>query len=148
VATAVRLDTPRSRRGDMRSILEEVRWELDTHGHSDVGIFLSGGITEEDICAYRDIVNAFGVGGAIANAPVIDFSLDIVEIEGRACAKRGKWSGTKQVWVHSDGSRTILPVSAPGPAGAAPVLVPQVRGGGIVGETDMAAARARVLALP
>ena len=30
-ATAVRLDTPRSRRGNMRSIIEEVRWELDAH---------------------------------------------------------------------------------------------------------------------
>ncbi|HDS63311.1 MAG TPA: nicotinate phosphoribosyltransferase [Methanofollis liminatans] len=148
VATAVRLDTPRSRRGDMRAILEEVRWELDTHGHGDVGIFLSGGITEEDVLAYRDIVTAFGVGGAIANAQVIDFSLDIVEIEGRACAKRGKWSGTKQVWERPDGSHTILPVSVPGPADAAPMLVPQVRAGTVVGDTGMEAARARVLALP
>ncbi|MDK2974801.1 MAG: nicotinate phosphoribosyltransferase [Methanofollis sp.] len=145
VATAVRLDTPQSRRGDMRSILEEVRWELDTHGHETVGIFLSGGLTEEDICAYRDIVTAFGVGGAIANAPVIDFSLDIVDIKGRACAKRGKWSGTKQVWVRPGGSHAILPVSSPGPEGAAPLLVPQVRGGTVLGDTGMREARTRVL---
>ena len=48
-ATAVRLDTPRSRRGNMRAIIEEVRWELDSHGHEDVKIFLSGGVTREDV---------------------------------------------------------------------------------------------------
>ena len=97
-ATAVRLDTPRSRRGDMRSIIEEVRWELDSHGYSRVKIFLSGGVTREDVIAYRDCVDAFGIGGAIANAPVIDFAMDIVEIEKKPKAKRGKRSGIKQVY--------------------------------------------------
>jgi nicotinate phosphoribosyltransferase len=143
---AVRLDTPRSRRGNMRMILEEVRWELDSHGHIDVGIFLSGGVTREDICAYRDLVDAFGVGGAIANAPVIDFSLDIVEIEGRSCAKRGKWSGVKQVYLLPGGGRAILPAGAHVPAGATPLLKPFLRHGQAVGHADMAKARARVLA--
>ncbi|WP_318010076.1 nicotinate phosphoribosyltransferase [Methanoculleus thermophilus] len=62
-AKAVRLDTPRSRRGNMRAIIEEVRWELDIHGYPDVKIFLSGGLTRADVAAYRDIVDAFGVGG-------------------------------------------------------------------------------------
>ncbi|NLA39716.1 MAG: nicotinate phosphoribosyltransferase, partial [Methanomicrobiales archaeon] len=97
-ATAVRLDTPRSRRGDMRAIIEEVRWELDVHGYPDVKIFLSGGLSRADVIAYRDAADGFGVGGAIANAPVIDFSLDIVEIDGRPYAKRGKRSGVKQVY--------------------------------------------------
>ncbi|NLD57797.1 MAG: nicotinate phosphoribosyltransferase, partial [Methanomicrobiales archaeon] len=66
-ASAVRLDTPRSRRGSMRAIIEEVRWELDAHGHEDVKIFLSGGVTREDVIAYQDCVDAFGIGGAIAN---------------------------------------------------------------------------------
>ncbi|NYT07752.1 MAG: nicotinate phosphoribosyltransferase, partial [Methanomicrobiales archaeon] len=97
-AEGVRLDTPRSRRGNMRAILEEVRWELDSSGYPGVKIVLSGGISREDIVAYRDIVDAFGVGGAIANAPVIDFAMDIVAIDGEPCAKRGKRSGKKQVW--------------------------------------------------
>ena len=67
-ATAVRLDTPRSRRGNMQAIIDEVRWELDAHGYSKVKIFLSGGVTKEDVIAYRTSVDAFGVGGAIANA--------------------------------------------------------------------------------
>ena len=52
-ATAVRLDTPRSRRGNMQAIIDEVRWELDTHGHSGVKIFLSGGVSREEVILYR-----------------------------------------------------------------------------------------------
>ncbi|TAJ44462.1 nicotinate phosphoribosyltransferase [Methanofollis fontis] len=144
-ATGVRLDTPRSRRGNMRSILEEVRWELDSRGHEDVGIFLSGGVTEEDIRTYRDIVASFGVGGAIANAPVIDFSLDIVSIEGEAIAKRGKWSGIKQVWESPDGERTVLLASASGPTGATPLLEPVIKDGVVMQRPETADARARVL---
>ena len=64
-AQGVRLDTPRSRRGNMRAILEEVRWELDAAGYPEVQIVLSGGVTRNDIIAYRDIVDAFGVGGRL-----------------------------------------------------------------------------------
>ena len=36
---------------------------------------------------------------SISNAPVVDFAMDIVEVEGRGpCAKRGKLSGKKQLW--------------------------------------------------
>ena len=106
----------------MRAIIEEVRWELDAHGYSAVKIFLSGGVTREDVVAYRDIVDAFGVGGAIANAPVIDFCMDIVEIDGKPKAKRGKRSGAKQVWESASGEHVTLPVAKPGPEGAVPLL--------------------------
>ena len=33
---AVRLDTPSSRRGNFRRIIEEVRWELDLRGYQEV----------------------------------------------------------------------------------------------------------------
>jgi nicotinate phosphoribosyltransferase len=143
-ATAVRLDTPRSRRGNMRSIIEEVRWELDTHGYSAVKIFLSGGVTREDVVAYRDIVDAFGVGGAIANAPVIDFGMDFVEIEGRPKAKRGKRSGVKQVYALPDGSHCVLPVSHKSPLRGIPLIERVIDNGRIVGHSDMQEARARV----
>lgn len=143
-ATAVRLDTPRSRRGNMQSIIEEVRWELDAHGYSAVKIFLSGGVTREDVVAYRDIVDAFGVGGAIANAPVIDFGMDIVEIEGRPKAKRGKRSGVKQVYALPDKSHCVLPVSHKSPSGGIPLIERVVDNGRIVGQSDMQEARARV----
>ena len=144
-ATAVRLDTPRSRRGNMRSIIEEVRWELDAHGYSGVKIFLSGGVTREEIIAYRDIVDAFGVGGSIANAPVIDFAMDIVEIEGEAKAKRGKRSGVKQVYKLSGGKRTVLPVADKKPQGAIPLIEEFIKDGAITKRSEMGEARFRVL---
>lgn len=144
-ATGVRLDTPRSRRGDMRAILEEVRWELDSSGYTDVKIFLSGGVTHHDIFRFRDIVDAFGVGGAIANAPVIDYAMDIVEKDGVKCAKRGKRSGVKQVFELPDMRHIVLPEGREGPAGSRPLLVPMVRRGEVIFCQEMGEARARVL---
>lgn len=96
---AVRLDTPSSRRGDMLEIAREVRWELDLHGYSNVKIFISGGLDEISIPELNEVADAYGVGTAISNAPVVDFSLDIVEIEGEPIAKRGKRSGAKQLFI-------------------------------------------------
>jgi nicotinate phosphoribosyltransferase len=95
---AIRFDTPRSRRGNFRQIIREVRWELDLRGFQDIKIFVSGGIDEDDIISLGPIVDSFGVGTAISNAPVLDFSMDIVEIEGEPVAKRGKMSGAKDVY--------------------------------------------------
>ncbi|MDK2890574.1 MAG: nicotinate phosphoribosyltransferase [Methanoculleus sp.] len=144
-ATAVRLDTPRSRRGDMRAIIEEVRWELDVNGYADVKIFLSGGLSRADVAAYRDVADAFGVGGAIANAPVIDFSMDIVEMKGRPFAKRGKRSGVKQVYDLPGGGRLMLPARTPAPKGAVPLLAPCIKNGIAVVRPKMEDARERVL---
>lgn len=94
---AVRLDTPSSRRGDFYRIFEEVRWELDLRGFKHVKLFASGGIGEEEIRKLNPIVDAYGVGTSISSAPVVDFSMDIMEIEGKPVAKRGKWSGSKEV---------------------------------------------------
>ena len=94
---AIRLDTPKSRRGDFRKIMEEVRWELDLRGFEHVKLFISGGLDEYQIQDYRDCADAFGVGTAITAAPVIDFSMDIVEVENRPVAKKGKRSGSKSV---------------------------------------------------
>lgn len=95
----VRLDTPQSRRGNFPKIIEEVRWELNIRGYKDVKIFLSGGINEKTILACNKFTDAYGVGTAISNAPVVDFSLDIVEVEGRPFTKRGKKSGKKQILI-------------------------------------------------
>ena len=93
----VRLDTPASRRGNFKKILEEVRWELDIRGFNNIKLIASGGLDEEDILKLRDIADAFGIGTAISGAGVLDFSLDIVEIEGKKISKRGKMSGAKKV---------------------------------------------------
>jgi len=95
---AVRLDTPGSRRGNFASIVKEVRWELDLRGFKDVGIFVSGGLDENSIPPLKEAgASGFGVGTSIANAPTIDFAMDIVEVEGKPAAKKGKFSGRKRV---------------------------------------------------
>ena len=98
----VRLDTPSSRRGNFADLVREVRWELDVRGYRHVRIFLSGGIREEQIPALREAGAAgFGVGTSITNAPTVDFSMDLVEMEGRPCAKRSRLGGRKSVWACS-----------------------------------------------
>ena len=113
---AVRLDTPGSRRGDFLSILREVRWELDLRGYQHVKIFVSGGIDEYKILHLNEVVDAYGIGTSISNAPVLDFAMDIVEIEGQPVAKRGKSSGRKQVWRCTEcGHSRVLPDRSPAP---------------------------------
>ncbi len=99
---AVRLDTPSSRRGNMRQIVEEVRWTLDLHGYNHVKIIVSGGLDENKIRELRDVVDAFGVGTSIAFPPSIDISMDIVEVERDGkwvpISKRGKLPGAKKLY--------------------------------------------------
>jgi nicotinate phosphoribosyltransferase len=107
---AVRLDTPASRRGDFLQILKEVRWELDLRGHRDVKLYVSGGLDDKDILHLNPVVDGYGVGTFISNAPVVDFSMDIIEVEGAPLAKRGKWSGAKRVvFCPKCRTRRILP---------------------------------------
>ena len=103
---AVRLDTPSSRRGDFLKIIEEVRWELNLRGFQDVKIFASGNIDVAAIQHLNKGVDAYGVGTYVSNAPVVDFSMDIVEIEGEPIAKRGKNSGRKKLYRCRDCYRT------------------------------------------
>jgi nicotinate phosphoribosyltransferase len=115
---AVRLDTPSSRRGDFYQILSEVRWELDIRGFEHVKILASGGIDEYEILKLNPFVDGYGVGTSIANAPVLSFALDIMEIEGRPMAKRGKRSGSKQVWrMPGTVENVVLAASKPAPVG-------------------------------
>ena len=94
---AVRFDTPSSRRGDFYRILEECRWELNLRGYKDIKFYVSGGIKEDDIVGLNPLVDGYGIGTSISNAPVVDYAMDIMEIEGKPFAKRGKWSGSKRV---------------------------------------------------
>lgn len=94
---AVRFDTPSSRRGNFYRILEECRWELNLRGYKDVKFYVSGGIKEEDVPVLNPVVDGYGIGTSISNAPVVDYAMDIMEIQGEPVAKRGKWSGTKRV---------------------------------------------------
>jgi nicotinate phosphoribosyltransferase len=132
---AVRLDTPSSRRGDFYRILEEVRWELDYRGFEHVRIIASGGIDEYLMPRLNPLVDGYGVGTAIANAPVLNFGLDIVEIDGRPFAKRGKQSGSKAVHrCRACWATVVLPAHQPAsPCGCGAereaLLKPLIRGG-------------------
>jgi nicotinate phosphoribosyltransferase len=121
---AIRMDTPGNRRGDFLDLMREVRWELDRNGFGHVKIFASGGIDVEYILHLNPVCDAYGVGGAIADAPMIDYSLDLVEVDGVDRSKRGKRGGRKRLLRLDDGSRTILPETAPVPEGASNVLSP------------------------
>ncbi|MDR0778965.1 MAG: nicotinate phosphoribosyltransferase [Methanomassiliicoccaceae archaeon] len=95
----VRLDTPSSRRGSLKEIIQEVRWELDSKGYKNVEIIASGGLNENSI---RELmgsgVSGFGVGTSISNAPTLDISMDLVCKNGSAISKKGKFGGRKYTY--------------------------------------------------
>ncbi|WP_255151481.1 nicotinate phosphoribosyltransferase [Halorarius halobius] len=134
---SVRLDTTGSRRGDFRHIVREVRWELDARGFEDVGVFASGGITADAVRSLRDVADGFGVGSYISNADPVDFALDIVEVDGEPAAKRGKLSGTKQVYRTPDGGHEVALADRPAPADGDPLLEPVIEDGELVASFDL-----------
>ncbi|WP_435076300.1 nicotinate phosphoribosyltransferase [Halococcus sp. AFM35] len=138
---SVRIDTTSSRRGDIRHIIREVRWELDAHGREDVEVFVSGGLDPDALRALRDVAAGFGVGGYVSNADPVDFALDIVEVEGEPAAKRGKLSGKKQVYRTDEGGHHVA--LAGHESDGEPLLSPLVRDGDLVREFDLDAATDR-----
>ena len=138
----VRLDTPGSRKGDFAEIIREVRWELDIRGFRRVKIFVSGGLNEESVRVLSEAgADAFGVGTSVSNAPTLNFALDIIDLEGKLVAKRGKLGGKKQVWrCPKCLTDTVLPSKAPSPKCAEckgktePMLKPLVKDGKIIAE--------------
>lgn len=121
---AIRADTPGNRRGNFRDLLQEVRWELDRNGFEHVKIFASGGINVENILHLNPVCDAYGVGGEIASASMIDYSLDIVEVNGEDRSKRGKRGGKKRLLELRDGSHKVVSASSEIPLGAKDLLQP------------------------
>lgn len=132
----VRLDTPSSRRGNRRKIIEEVRWELAIRGAKNVKIFASGGLDEEEIANLKDIADGFGVGTTVSSAKSIDFSFKIVEVHEDSKrifrAKRGDLSGKK--YVYRKDFDDIVSIKSEAPDGHEPLLKPLIRDGRIVRE--------------
>ena len=92
----VRLDTPFERGRVTVPLVKEVRARLDQAGFSEVGIFVSGGMSIERIrefVAAGAPVSSFGVGMEIAAAPPIGFTADIKEVDGQPRTKRGRIPG-------------------------------------------------------
>ena len=121
---AIRADTPGNRRGNFRDLLQEVRWELDRNGFEHVKIFASGGIDVENILHLNPVCDAYGVGGEIASASMIDYSLDIVEVDGEDRSKRGKRGGKKRLLELRDGSHKVVSAGSEVPLGAKDLLQP------------------------
>ncbi len=133
---AVRLDTPSSRRGDFRKIVEEVRWELDIRGGQGVKIIVSGRLSEQDMAELGGLVDGFGVGTSVAYPPVIDFSAKIVDVkvdgEWQHRAKRGGLGGRKSV-SRSRGYKDLVTLEGKSlPSGYETLLRPLMKQGRIV----------------
>jgi len=132
----VRLDTPASRRGNFRKILEEVRWELNIRGGKAVKLIASGKLEEETVSELASIADGFGVGTAVAYPPVVDLSAKIVEvIDGRRRdfrAKRGGLGGRKEVYRASGYKDTVVLEGTRRPPGSTGLLKPLIEDGKIV----------------
>lgn len=145
----IRLDTPPSRRGNFVELIQEVRWELDLRGHQRVRIVVSGGINEERILELNPYCYGYGVGTAISNAPALDYSLDIIEIEGTPFAKRGKQSGRKRLLdpKKSFNERKIVPYIENDPNNVYDLLTLKIKDGQPLSEhPPITEVRERVLA--
>jgi nicotinate phosphoribosyltransferase len=124
----------------MREIVEDVRWELRRHDREDIDILVSGGIDVSEVTRLRDVADGFGVGGAIANADPIDYSLNVVEVDGEPRTKRGVKPGAKTVYRDDYEDRVVeVDETAPGEE----LLEPLLEDGEIVREFDLDGARER-----
>jgi len=134
----VRLDTPSSRRGNRRKIVEEVRWELNIRNGKHVKIYVSGGLDEEEVAQLRDIVDGFGVGTSVSSAKAVDFSFKIIEVieDGRRIyrAKRGDIAGRKQVYRDESFHDLVTIADGKAPADYKPLLTDLIVNGKIVRE--------------
>jgi len=74
-------------------LVEKVRDGLDEAGFTGVRIVVSGGFNVQRIREFETTgvpVDAYGVGSSLIRGQN-DFTADIVRLEGRPCAKAGRW---------------------------------------------------------
>jgi len=73
-------------------LVEKVRSALDEAGHHEVRIVASGGFNAARIREFEQLgvpVDAYGVGSSLIRGSN-DFTADVVQVEGRPCAKVGR----------------------------------------------------------
>ena len=91
-------------RGVQPALVEKVRSALDDAGHEHVRIVASGGFTAAKIRQFEEQgvpVDAYGVGSSLIRGQN-DFTADVVEVDGRPCAKVGR-----EVWPNPRLERVI-----------------------------------------
>jgi nicotinate phosphoribosyltransferase len=99
----VRLDS-----GDLDALSRSVRRILDDGGLSDVSIFASGGLDEDDLQAFaraKAPIDGFGLGTSLttsSDVPALDCAYKLEEYAGVARRKlsvgKATWPGRKQIW--------------------------------------------------
>ena len=153
--TGVRLDS-----GDLGMLARRVRGILDAGGFPGITIFASGNIDEfklRDLHAQHAPIDGFGVGTRMntsADWPYLDCAYKLQEYDGRPRRKRSAakatWPGRKQVWRRVDAEGRFAGDTialATEEASGEPLLVPVMRGGRRVDDTNgLAAARERARA--
>jgi nicotinate phosphoribosyltransferase len=80
--------------GVNRRLVEKVRAALDEHGFQRVRIVVSGGFDAARIREFEAAgvpADAYGVGSSLVGGRN-DFTADVVEVDGRPCAKAGRRS--------------------------------------------------------
>jgi nicotinate phosphoribosyltransferase len=73
-------------------LVERVREALDGAGHERVKIVVSGGFDTAKIHQFEELgapVDSYGVGSALLRGEN-DFTADVVQVDGRPCAKAGR----------------------------------------------------------
>ena len=133
----VRLDS-----GDLIALSKSVRHILNAGGLSDVTIFASGGLDEDELARMAEQsapTDGFGIGTSLttsSDVPALDCAYKLQEYAGLPRRKRstGKatWPGRKQVWRHygPDGRMCgdILSVEADSQSGE-PLIQPVMKNG-------------------
>jgi nicotinate phosphoribosyltransferase len=148
---AVRIDS-----GELGVLARQTRQQLDRLGAPQTRIVVSGDLDEFSIAALRaEPVDSYGVGTSLvtgSGAPTAGMVYKLVEVDGLPVQKRSSHKqsqgGGKEALrrFRSTGTITEEVVHPAGraPAGAEPFRVlttPLVRGGEVVADTDLAAAR-------
>jgi nicotinate phosphoribosyltransferase len=133
----VRLDS-----GDLASQARRVRGILDAGGLTNVIIFASGGLDEDQLAAFtrdRVPIDGYGIGTSLttsSDAPALDCAYKLQEYDGLPRRKlspgKANWPGRKQAWRRfgEDGKMVGDLVSPVGEQhDGAPLLLPIMRGG-------------------
>ncbi len=135
---AVRLDS-----GDLTSLAKSVRHILDAGGLTNVSIFASGGIDEDEILAMAEAnapIDGFGIGTSLTispDAPGLDCAYKLQEYAGmprrKQSPEKATWPGRKQVWrsFGSDGRMQGDVISLEDNGKTGEPLIRQVMKGGV-----------------